>query len=302
MVIDKIVEQTKQKKNPGIVGIDPEWSKIPDCYKTKGVPEAEIVLRWAMDVVDCVADVVVAVKPQMAFYEVYGADGVRIFERLVAYAHSKDLMVIDDSKRNDIGNTAKAYAYAHLSKDGPINADFLTVSPFLGTDSIQPFLDMAGVNEKGLFILVKTSNPGSVEISEAMNDKGEKIRDWLAEYIHTVGQDFVGKSGYSSIGAVVGATFPREAGQLRKRMKNNYFLVPGFGAQGGSVEDIVTCFNDDGLGALVNSSRGILYKHLEMNDYDGTREMYMDIVRKQAVNMQQQVYAKLKKNCRNMEY
>lgn len=198
--------------------------------------------------------------------------------------------------------TAKAYAYAHLSKDGPINADFLTVSPFLGTDSIQPFLDMAGVNEKGLFILVKTSNPGSVEISEAMNDKGEKIRDWLAEYIHTVGQDFVGKSGYSSIGAVVGATFPTEAGQLRKRMKNNYFLVPGFGAQGGSVEDIVTCFNDDGLGALVSSSRGILYKHLEMNDYDGTREMYMDIVRKQAVNMQQQVYAKLKKSCRNMEY
>lgn len=302
MVIDRIIEQTKRKKNPCIVGIDPEWSKIPDCYKTKGAPEAEIILKWAMDIVDCVADLVVAVKPQMAFYEVYGADGVKTFEKLVAYAHSKDLIVIDDSKRNDIGNTAKAYAYAHLSKEGPINADFLTVSPFLGTDSIQPFLDVAKVNEKGLFILVKTSNPSSAEISEAMNGNGEKLRDWVAGYVHMVGKDFVGESGYSSIGAVVGATFPTEAEELRKIMKHNYFLVPGFGAQGGSVKDIVACFNDDGLGALVSSSRGILYKYLEMHTYDGTREMYMDIVRKQATDMQQQVYAELKKNCRNMEY
>lgn len=302
MLIDRLVEQTKKKKNPCIVGLDPEWSKIPDCYKSEEISEPDAVLQWAMDVIDCIADIVPAVKPQMAFYEVYGAAGVEVFEKIVAYAHKKNLIVIDDSKRNDIGNTAKAYAFAHLSKDGPINADFLTVSPFLGTDSIQPFLDVAKREEKGLFLLVKTSNPSSVEISEAVNNNGEKISDWLAGYIHSVGEAFAGESGYSSIGAVVGATFPEEAKRLRKIMRNNYFLVPGFGVQGGSVEDIVSCFNEDGLGALISSSRGVIYKHLELEDYDGTREMYLDIVRAQAVEMQQTIYNKLKKACSNIAY
>lgn len=307
MLIDKLVEQIKRKKNPCIVGLDPEWDKLPDCYRREWVSRAEAILQWAKDVIDVVADIVPAVKPQMAFYEVYGAAGVEVFEQVVKYAHSKDLIVVDDSKRNDIGNTARAYAFAHLSKEGPINADFLTVSPFLGTDSLQPFLDVAAQEDKGLFILVKTSNPSSVEISEAMNIAGEKISEWLADYIYSHGADsvnkeYVGESGYSSIGAVVGATFPEEAAHLRKRMKNNFFLVPGFGAQGGSVEDIVSCFNGDGLGALVSSSRGIIYKHLELKDYDGTREMYMDIVRAQAVEMQKTVYAALKTNCGEMVY
>lgn len=302
MVIDKLVEKTKEKKNPCIVGLDPEWSKIPDCYKTASLPEAEAVLAWAKDIIDCVADVVPAVKPQMAFYEVYGAEGVHVFEKIVEYAHGKGLIVIDDSKRNDIGNTAKAYAYAHLSKEGPIDADFLTVSPFLGTDSIQPFLDVTGKDSKGLFVLVKTTNPSSAEISEARNGSGEKIRNWLARYINTVGQNYVGESGYSSIGAVVGATFPEEAKELRGLMQNNYFLVPGFGAQGGSARDIVSCFNENGLGAVVSSSRGILYKHLEIVDYDNSRDMYLEIVKQQAVNMQQEVYGQLKKACKNIEY
>lgn len=302
MLIDKLVEQTKRKKNPCIVGLDPEWEKLPDCYKSEGVSKPDAVLQWAMDVIDAVADIVPAVKPQMAFYEVYGAAGVEVFEKVVKYAHSKDLIVVDDSKRNDIGNTARAYAFAHLSKEGPINADFLTVSPFLGTDSLQPFLDMAAQEDKGLFILVKTSNPSSVEISEAVNGAGEKISDWLADYINNAGQSCVGERGYSSIGAVVGATFPEEAAHLRKRMQNNYFLVPGFGAQGGSVADIVSCFNEDGLGALVSSSRGIIYKHLELQDYDGTRQIYLDIVRAQTVEMQKKVYAEIKNKCREMVY
>lgn len=302
MLIDKVVEQTKRKKNSCIVGLDPEWKKIPDCYKSGGVSEPEMVLQWAKDVIDTVADIVPAVKPQMAFYEVYGAAGVEVFEKIVAYAHEKDLVVIDDSKRNDIGNTAKAYAFAHLSKEGPINADFLTVSPFLGTDSLQPFLDVATQEEKGLFILVKTSNPSSAEISEAVNTHGEKISDWLSNFIHSVGQDCVGESGYSAIGAVVGATFPEEAKLLRKIMKNHYFLVPGFGAQGGSAEDIVSCFNEDGLGALISSSRGIIYKHLEREDFNGAREMYLDIVREQALEMQKMVYQALKSKYKSMVY
>lgn len=320
MVIDRLIEQIKQKKNPCIVGIDPEWSKIPDCYKSdmnskieteldsrpllksERTLKAEKIRQWAMDVIDAVADIVPAVKPQMAFFEVYGADGVKVFEQIVQYAHHKGLLVVDDSKRNDIGNTAKAYAHAHLSESGPINADFLTVSPFLGTDSIQPFLEMAACEGKGLFILVKTSNPSSVEISEAVNVHGEKIRDWLAKSVTEMGIHCRGGYGYSPIGAVVGATFPDEAKDLRKIMKHSFFLVPGYGAQGGGAEDVLTCFNEDGLGAVISSSRGVLYHYQNVADYDGSKEMYLEIVKQQARKMQREVYKELKRNCREMAY
>ena len=302
MVIDQLIEEIKNKKNPCIVGIDPEWSKIPQCYKINTITETEAVLHWATDVINAVADIVPAVKPQMAFFEVFGAEGVRVHQKIIKYAHDKGLVVVDDCKRNDIGNTARAYAYAHLSKDGPINADFMTVSPFLGTDSLQPFIDISIKEEKGIFVLVKTSNPSSTEVSEATNVHGEKIRDWLASYVHTIGMNCVGKYGYSNIGAVVGATFPEEAYLLRSIMKNNLFLVPGFGAQGGEAKDIVPCFNEDGLGAIVSSSRGILYKYLDVAEYDGTKTMYVDIVRNQAKNMQHSIYKELSKSYPNKEY
>lgn len=302
MVIDRLIEEIKNKKNPCIVGIDPEWSKIPQCYKINTITEPEAVLHWATDVINAVADIVPAVKPQIAFFEVFGAEGVRVHQKIIQYAHDKGLVVVDDSKRNDIGNTARAYAYAHLSKDGPINADFMTVSPFLGTDSLQPFIDISIKEEKGLFVLVKTSNPSSTEISEATNAHGEKIRDWLASYVHTIGMNCVGKYGYSNIGAVVGATFPEEAYLLRSIMKNNLFLVPGFGAQGGEAKDIVPCFNEDGLGAIVSSSRGVLYKYLDVAEYDGTKTMYVDIIRNQAKNMQHSIYKELSKSYPNIEY
>lgn len=302
MVIDQLIEGIKRKKNPCIVGIDPEWSKIPNCYKTGTDSEAQVILNWATDVIDAVSDIAPAVKPQMAFFEVFGADGVRVHQQVVHYAHDKGLVVVDDSKRNDIGNTARAYAYAHLAKDGPINADLMTISPFLGTDSIQPFIDVAIKDGKGIFVLVKTSNPSSVEISEATNTHGEKIRDWLASYVHTIGKTCVGKHGYSSIGAVVGATFPGEAQLLRSTMKNSFFLVPGFGAQGGGAKDVVPCFNEDGLGAIVNSSRGVLYKHLDIAEYDNTKAMYMEIVKKQAMDMQRTVYQELSNHYHNMAY
>ncbi|MBE6754722.1 MAG: orotidine-5'-phosphate decarboxylase [Ruminococcaceae bacterium] len=302
MVIDQLVKQILSKKNPCIMGIDPEWSKIPECYKHTAQSPPEAILAWAMDVIDTVADIVPAVKPQMAFFEVYGAEGVGVHQKVVQYAHSKGLVVVDDSKRNDIGNTAKAYAFAHLAKDGPINADFLTVSPFLGTDSIQPFVDTAVADGKGIFVLVKTSNPSSGEISEAVNDCGERVRDWLAGYVNSVGNSCTGKYGYSGIGAVVGATYQEEARQLRKIMKNNFFLVPGFGVQGGGAKDVVSCFNDDGLGAIVSSSRGILYHHLNVSDYDHSRAMYMHIVRAQTESMRDAVYCELRRAYRNMAY
>ena len=293
MVMDRLVELIKQKRNPCIVGIDPEWSKLPECYKRTAAP-ADAIGQWAMDVLDAVADVVPAVKPQMAFFEVYGWEGLRVHQQVVRYAQEKGLLVIDDSKRNDIGNTAKAYAYAHLAKNGPIDADFMTVSPFLGTDSIQPFLETASAEGKGVFVLVKTSNPSSVEISEAVNSHGETIRDWLASYVYAQGQRIVGASGYSAIGAVVGATYPKEAQQLRQLMPRQFFLVPGFGAQGGGAEDVIPCFNPDGLGAVISSSRGILYHHLAVKGFDPTREAYRTIVHQQAQDMQQVVYQALK--------
>lgn len=302
MVIDQLVEVIRQKKNPCIVGIDPEWDKLPECYRAHGDSKPEVILQWAKDVIDAVADIVPAVKPQMAFFEVFGWEGLRVHQQVVQYAHEKGLLVIDDSKRNDIGNTAKAYAYAHLAKDGPINADFMTVSPFLGTDSIQPFLDTAAAEGKGVFVLVKTSNPSSVEISEAVNPNGETIRDWLAAYVHAQGQSVMGASGYSAIGAVVGATYPKEAQQLRKLMPRQFFLVPGFGAQDGGAEDVVSCFSPDGLGAVISSSRGILYHHLAVQSFDHTREAYRAVVRQQAREMQQNVYRVLKRAYPEMVY
>ncbi len=302
MAIDRLIEKIIEKKNPCIAGIDPEWDKIPECYKNHAVSPAEAVGEWAADVIDAVADIVPAIKPQMAFFEVYGADGLTVHEKTVRLAHERGLLAVDDCKRNDIGNTARAYAFAHLAKDGPINADFMTVSPFLGRDSMQPFIDRAESDGKGIFILVRTSNHGSGEIAGARNIRGQRVCDLLAEYINGKGLQCVGEHGYSSIGAVVGATFPHEAGRLRAAMSRSFFLVPGFGAQGGRAEDVVPCFNRDGLGAIVSSSRGILYHHLNTPDYDGSRAMYIHLVREQAAAMRNAVYDKLRASYGSMKY
>ena len=254
MLSDILCEKIKTKKSPCIVGLDPEWKKLPSCYKKLSPTDG--ILQWACDIIDTVAPIIPAVKPQMAFYEVYGADGAAVFEKIVKHAHEKGLLVIDDSKRGDIGNTSKAYAFAHLSKDGPINADFLTVSPFLGEDSMEPFFECALENNKGLFILVKTSNPDSKNIQDATGKDGKKVCVSLSEYVHRRGKEYEKDSGYSSIGAVVGATFPETAQELRKIMKNNFFLVPGYGAQGGTADSIVHCFNPDGLGARGKTRKG----------------------------------------------
>lgn len=302
MKIDKLIETIKAKKNPSIVGIDPDYEKLPACYKEEASTPQDAILSWAMDVIDAVRDIVPAVKPQMAFFEIYGAEGIAIHQKIVRYAHDAGLLVIDDSKRGDIGNTAKAYAHAHLSADGPINADFLTVSPFLGTDSLTPFVDVAKRDGKGLFILVKTSNQGSAVLSEAITKDGEKLRDFLARYVSTEGKQLVGTYGYSALGAVVGATFPTEARELRRVMRENFFLVPGFGAQGGRVKDILPCFNEDGLGALVSSSRDVLYHYLEESDFDGTRSSYIKSVKRRAAWMQSTIHRALTKEFPHMVY
>ena len=300
MAVDKLIDGIIEKKNPSCVGIDPDYDKIPDCYKDKSLSKPQVIYNWACDVIDAVKDIVSVVKPQIAFYEMYGSEGIKVFENIINYAHDNNLVVVDDAKRNDIGNTAKAYAYAHLDNKGPFNADFLTVSPFLGSDSIEPFIEEARLNGKVIFVLVKTSNPSSTQISEAVNNN-DTIMNNLARLVNENGIDIVGRYGYSPIGAVVGATFPDEAKELRQIMHNNIFLVPGYGAQGGSAKDIINCFNDDGLGAIVSSSRGILYSYLKINQACNIEE-YKSIVRKSSIKMQEDIYATLRNYFKKMIY
>ena len=316
-VVDKLIENTIRTKNPSVIGLDPDIGKIPACYKVNAKSNnpfeavANVIYEFNRDVIDTVADLVPAVKPQMAFYEKYGSYGVAAFEKTVAYAKSKGLVVIEDAKRNDIGNTAQAYADGHLgcvelldgSHTPSIDADFLTVTPFLGSESLHPFIDVCVKNSKGIFVLVKTSNTSSGEIQDVVASDGMTISQSIAKYVSEQADTFTGEHGYSSIGAVVGATYPEEAVSLRKIMTKSYFLVPGYGAQGGSAKDIIPCFNEDGLGAIVNSSRGILYTHMTNEERSQcTRQEYLSSVRTATSKMQEDIYSVLKNEYRQMIY
>ena len=317
-VADRLIERTIATKNPTVVGLDPDIAKIPRCYK-KDVAStadpreaaAEVILAFNRDIIDTVAPYVPAVKPQMVFYEKYGSYGVAALEKTVAYAKAQGLVVIEDAKRNDIGNTAKAYADGHLGLvecvDGScvpsIDADFLTVTPYLGSDSLMPFVDACVAHNKGIFVLVKTSNAGSCEIQDVVTNQEITISQSVAAYVAAQAERLVGQHGYSPIGAVVGATYPEEAVTLRKLMPRSYFLVPGYGAQGGGAQDIVPCFNSDGLGAVVNSSRGLLYTHMQDAEREAcTRKEYLSRVREEGRKMQAALYASLKSAYPNMAY
>ena len=307
-VVDKLIENTIRTKNPSVIGLDPDIGKIPACYKVNAKSNnpfeavANVIYEFNRDVIDTVADLVPAVKPQMAFYEKYGSCGVAAFEKTVAYAKSKGLVVIEDAKRNDIGNTAGAYANGHLgcvelldgSTTPSIDADFLTVTPFLGSESLHPFIEVCKKNNKGIFVLVKTSNTSSGEIQDIVTSNGMTISQSIAKYVSEQADTFTGEYGYSSIGAVVGATYPEEAVSLRRLMQRSYFLVPGYGAQGGGPKDIIPCFNEDGLGAVVNSSRGILYTHMtDAQRATCSREEYLLSVREATKRMQSDIYSTL---------
>lgn len=316
-VVDKLIENTIKTKNPSVIGLDPDVGKIPACYKVNAKSNnpfesvADVIYEFNRDVIDTVAELVPAVKPQMAFYEKYGTYGVDAFEKTVAYAKSKGLVVIEDAKRNDIGNTAQAYADGHLGSvellDGShipsIDADFLTVTPFLGSESLHPFIDVCFKNGKGIFVLVKTSNKSSVEIQDIITPEGITISQSIAKYVSEQADIVIGGYGYSSIGAVVGATYPEEAVSLRKLMPKSYFLVPGYGVQGGGAKDILPCFNADGLGAIVNSSRGILYTHMSNEErIKCSRKEYLLSVKAATIQMQEDIYSVLKREYQHMIY
>lgn len=286
---DRLIEAIKNKGNPCVIGIDPRMELFPKAIieKTDDLTLDEkiedVLFDWGYTVIDAVHDIVPAVKIQSAFFEQYGVPGLWAMKRLISYAKETGLLVILDAKRNDIGSTAEAYANAYIGKTKifgedkmTFGADALTVSPFLGRDSLLPFVDVCKENGTGIFILVKNSNAGSGDFQDVKNAEGVPMYEAIAKMVADIGTDCIGESGYSSIGAVVGATYPEEAQKLRTLMPKSIILVPGYGAQGGSAKDTVSCFNSDMLGAIVNSSRGITFNG---DVSDMTREDYSNAVR-----------------------
>lgn len=248
-----------QKTAPICVGLDPHFAHIPDYLIMENKTKGEAVLAFNKGIIDAIHDLVPAVKPQIAFYEALGLDGLNAYSKTIAYAKSKGLLVIADVKRNDIGSTAEAYAEAHFENED-FAADAITVSAYLGSDGILPFVSRCEKLGKGLFVLVKTSNKSAAEFQDVQAGMNT-IYQMVAKKVVEWGRGLVGVGGFSSIGAVVGATYPEEAEILREMMPETPFLVPGYGAQGGGFNDIKPCFNKKGSGAIVNSSRGIIFAY-----------------------------------------
>lgn len=273
---DRLCAAVERTGSPVVVGLDPRLDSLPAslltaCRQEYGATPhaaAEALWRFNREIIDAVHDLVPAVKPQLAFYECYGVEGMRAFARTVQYARAAGLLVIADAKRNDIGPTAEAYADAFLgaapgfdqAMPGDFVADALTVNAYLGSDGIQPFMDRARQHGKGLFVLLKTSNASSGELQDLPVD-GQPLYEHLGALVEAWGESSRGACGYSAVGAVVGATYPEQARRLRALMPHTLFLVPGYGVQGASAADVVGCFDECGQGAVVNAARSILFAY-----------------------------------------
>lgn len=301
-MIEKLVERIKKLEAPIVVGLDPTLNFVPGFLLDKAINEkgetleaaADAIFEFNKKIVDAVYDLIPAVKPQIAMYEQFGIPGLTAFKKTLDYCHEKGLLVIGDAKRGDIGSTSTAYAIGHIGKVkvgsteiAPFDEDFLTINPYMGSDSVVPFVEECKKYDKGLFILVKTSNPSSGEFQDQKVGKkavyelvGKKVDEWGAELI---------KNGYSDVGAVVGATYPEMGEVLREIMPKAYILVPGYGAQGGTAAELKPFFNKDGLGAIVNSSRGIIaaYKQEKYAEYGA--EGFAEAARAAVIDMKNDI-------------
>ena len=306
-MIDKLVEKIKKTEAPIVVGLDPTMKLIPPqlleaAYKEQGeTPEAvaEAIFAYNKGLVDAVYDLIPAVKPQIAMYETFGIPGLIAFDKTVKYCKEKDLVVIGDIKRGDIGSTSEAYAQGHLGKvvlGGKeyrgFEEDFATVNPYLGTDGVKPFVKVCAEENKGIFVLVKTSNPSSGEFQDRLID-GRPLYELVGEKVVEWGAEVVGKCGYSAVGAVVGATYPEQGKVLRKLMPKSFILVPGYGAQGGKGADLVHFFNEDGLGAIINSSRGIIGAYQQEKYASYGKEGFADAARAAVLDMKADIQSAL---------
>ncbi|MGP1403901.1 MAG: orotidine-5'-phosphate decarboxylase [Catonella sp.] len=301
-MIERLVEKIKTLNAPIVVGLDPTLNFLPKHLLDKAINEKGETLEAAADaifefnkrIVDAVYDLIPAVKPQIAMYEQFGIPGLMAFKKTLDYCHEKGLLVIGDAKRGDIGSTSTAYAIGHIGKVkignteiAPIDADFLTINPYMGSDSVVPFVDECKKNDKGLFILVKTSNPSSGEFQD--QKVGEKaVYELVGKKVDEWGLDTV-KGSYSDVGAVVGATYPEMGKVLREIMPKAYILVPGYGAQGGTAAELKPFFNKDGLGAIVNSSRGIIAAYKQEKYAEFGAEGFAEAARAAVIDMKNDI-------------
>ena len=307
MSFDRLIARIDELKNPSVAGLDPKLEYVPrflkdaffvnDGHTLKAAAGAILAFNKAL--IDELCDIVPAIKPQAAYYEMYGWEGVRTLAETIRYAQQKGMYVMTDGKRNDIGATMTAYATAHLGKvmvDGvelePFGADALTVNGYLGTDGIQPLLDVCQKHDKGIFVLAKTSNPSSGELQDRKID-GKSVYEIMGEMCEKWGEQQIGKYGYSAVGAVVGATYPEQLAELRAKLPHTMFLVPGYGAQGGGAKGVAGAFDANGRGAIVNSSRAIMcaYKKEE----NCPEEDFAKAARREAIRMRDDIMAYLQK-------
>ncbi len=273
MAFDRLIENIIEKQNPTVAGLDPKLDYVPAsvkdaCFAQYGKTlegAAAALLAFNKAIIDQICDIVPAVKPQAAYYEMYGWQGVRALAETIAYAQQKGMFVMTDGKRNDIGTTMEAYATAHLGTTDvageaidAFGADALTVNGYLGTDGIQPLVKICQEKDKGIFVLVKTSNPSSGELQDLKLTNGASVYEQMGRMCEQWGEALPGKYGYSGVGAVVGATYPEQLKEMREKAPHTFFLVPGYGAQGGGAQDAKNAFDKNGLGAIINSSRGIM--------------------------------------------
>ena len=304
-IIDKLIEKIKIMKNPTVIGLDPRYEMLPKYVKDKypktleGVGQA--IIEYNKALIDAIYDIIPAIKPQIAFYEMYGIPGMQAFKVTCEYAKQKGMFVIADIKRGDIGSTAQGYSNAYLGKtkieeneQSLYDIDFVTVNPYMGTDCVKPFIDDCKKYNKGLFILVKTSNPSSGELQDEKLENGEEVYTRVAKYVEKWGEELRGEYNYSSISAVVGATYPEQLKQLRQIAPHTYFLIPGYGAQGGKAEDIALGFDENGLGGIVNASRSLMcaYKSEMWKDKFEEKD-YAKATRAEAIRMKEELCSKI---------
>ena len=305
--IDRLIDKIKKTNNPTVIGLDPRYELLPKCVLEKypntldGISKA--ILEYNKALIDETYDIIPAIKPQIAFYEMFGIPGMIAFEETCKYAKEKGMIVIADIKRGDIGSTAQGYSNAYLGKTkiGDIeqsifDVDFITVNPYLGTDCIKPFIEDCKKYNKGIFILVKTSNPSSGELQDKKIVDGQEVYKEVAKLVEQWGEELRGENGYSSISAVVGATYPKQLEEIRKIAMHTYFLIPGYGAQGGKAEDIALGFDRNGLGGIVNASRSLMcaYKSDMWKD-KFNEEDYAKATRAEALRMKEDLLEAINK-------
>ncbi|MCR5186009.1 MAG: orotidine-5'-phosphate decarboxylase [Clostridia bacterium] len=298
--MDLLIDKIKSTNNPTVMGLDPRYEMIPEVvrkkYGTDFKSVCNAIFEYNKTLIDSVADIVPAIKPQIAFYEMFGTDGIECFKKTCKYAKEKGMLIIADVKRGDIGSTAAGYSSAYIGKTSLGNEeralydiDFVTVNPYLGIDGVKPFIEDMKKYNKGIFVLVKTSNPSSGELQDLMLEEGITVYEKVAGLVNEWGKDMIGEYGYSAMGAVVGATYPEQLKELRTKMPNTYFLIPGYGAQGGKAEDIALGFKDS-IGGIVNASRSLMcaYKKEEYKE-KYSEEEYGLATREEAIKMRDEL-------------